>query len=128
MNEVSRFQLRQTYQFITGAAGVDRVEYTVPAGKAVRVIQAAGFHDDVAARALDYRIVFGAVDYITGSSTSVAANIIAPLYGSTARPCESYILRAGMTLRLYAWSLGAGKFVTMHVALEELLGEDTYGD
>lgn len=113
---------------VAGAAGVNHVDYAIPAGVTAKIIQASASHDDVAARTLEYKIAHSGGEFLCGGGTSCGAGTPHCLYAPPNPMPEPYLLRYGHTLRVYAWSLAAGKIVTIYIALEIIGGDDTYGD
>lgn len=112
---------------VTGAAGVDNVDYVIPAGQAIKLINGAGYHNEAATLSGKWTVLIGATEYTFQPAVNLGAYTPLCFYTGTAVP-EALVLHRGATIRFTLTGTAGATIVYMDLFLEILAGVDTYGD
>lgn len=126
---MNRLDARQVQLVVLPAVGVENCDLTPPTGHAYLVISVYGFHNEGAA----LNCLWAYDDGLGGgfrnlqTSGSVASGVFHHFYSATgAQTRDSFVLRAGQTLRWNAALLGAAKQGCLVAVVDEWVGETPY--
>lgn len=124
---MNKYKLRSRMFRVASAAGVDNVDYNIPAGQAIKIINGAGYHNEAANLSGKWTLIVGGTEYTWHPSVTLGQNTPLNFYTGTAAP-EALILQYGATIRFTVTGTGAGTVVYMDLFVEIAGGVDTYGD